>query len=80
VTVAALVLLAWIALSIVVLGLLNIAKLTVRAAGRHDHDNRGSAGSWPAPRLPTLDPTPAVGMLRTHGGVGRVDLGPPRSR
>ncbi len=80
VTLAALILLVWIALSIVVLGILNVAKLTVRAAGRHDHVGGGSAGSWPAPRRTTLDPTPAVGMLRTHAGAGRVDVGPPTPR
>ncbi|MGB9344417.1 MAG: hypothetical protein WCA90_00135 [Ilumatobacteraceae bacterium] len=81
VAVAALVLVVWIALGVVVIGLVNVAKWTVRTSTRVNHVDVPNTTTWPAPQpTSTLEPASAAGGSRAHAAVGRVGLEPTTPR
>ncbi|MGA7758888.1 MAG: hypothetical protein WBL31_19490 [Ilumatobacteraceae bacterium] len=81
VAIAALVLVVWIILGLVVIGLVNVAKWTVRSSTRTDHVDVGDAATWPAPQ-PTsmLEQASATRERNSRAGVGRVGLEPTTPR
>ena len=79
--VAALVLVIWITLGVAVIGLVNVAKWTVRSSTPANHVDVGDATTWPAPQpTSTLEQASAIGGRRARAGVGRVDLEPTTPR
>ena len=78
---AALVLVIWIALAVVVIALLNLAKWAVRNSKRLNRAAAGTALAWPAPGPASkLEPTATASRSQAPSGVGRVDFEPSTPR
>jgi len=78
---AALILVIWIALAVVAIALLNLAKWTVCHSKRLDCAATGTAQAWPAPGPASkLEPTATASRSQAPSRVGRVDFEPSTPR